>query len=158
MRSTLPLLLLIAFAAILSPSFISCSQWTVPTAIVGTWQSAPANVTVRTEPKWMHFEFTSDTAAVTITINPDKTVSGTIGNASFTNGTLRKNQGNPDRTGIAYIVACGHINTIFPNDPVATKEVEIWLAPVNGNMEAELRLTEGHGVFPMGALNFQRNN
>ncbi|MCX6275651.1 MAG: hypothetical protein NTV09_10645 [Bacteroidetes bacterium] len=135
----------------------SCStiKWEVPSAYVGQWNTGEQKITVRTHPKG-GYQFTSDSARLTIEINGDKKVSGRIGLAEFDQGILERNTGNPDITGVAYIIKCGRIGKIFENDPLETKEVEIWLSPVEEKMKAELRFTEGMAVFPMGELTFSK--
>ena len=137
----------------------SCGSWEVPAACVGEWKTDNTKIMVRTQPRWMKFKFTADTAAVCLKINSDKTVSGNIGTAAVVNGKLKKNWGLPSsHTGVAYIVECGSIGKISDADPVAAKEVELWLSPLNGNnrMNAELRFTEHGAVFPMADLKFTK--
>jgi hypothetical protein len=114
------------------------------------------NITVRTEPKWMKFEFTSDIAFIKLTIDSNKKASGFIGSAEFINGKIKKNGGDPDKTGVAYIIQCGSIGKIFSNDPLDNKKVEIWLSPLKGDMHAELRFTDGMAQFPMADLTLRK--
>jgi len=132
----------------------SCSSWTVPAKYSGDWVSGKIVVTVRTSPKFMKFNFTSDTAIFTLKINNNKTVSGKIGNAAFINGKLHKNYGS----GIDYTIECGSIGKIYDKDPVEKKEVEIWLLTMKSNdsLEAELRLVENFSGFPMAGIMFKR--
>lgn len=136
----------------------SCSSndWNVPPDYVGHWQSYKNKITVRTEPKFMKFQFASDSAFITININSERTAEGFIGWAEFKNGKVRKNSGDPQKTGVAYIIECGSIGKIFKNDRKEAKEVEIWLGPINEDrsIKAELRYTEGMAVFPMSGMVF----
>lgn len=149
-------------AIILSLSFLllSCGitsdKFTVPKELLGKWQSKKNKLTVRTEPKWMKFNFISDTTTIEITINYDKSAKGKIGNSFFENGKILKNNGDPEKTKVAYIIKCKTYGNYFEKDPLTSKTVEIWLAPINeqGIMEAELRYTEGGAKFPMGDLKF----
>lgn len=146
---------IIIFLGIISSIFSSCrtSNWELPNEYVGNWATAKQPVIVRTYAFGDGFSFIKDSAVVTLNINKNKTVSGTIGNAEFKNAVIIRNKPNTDLSGIAYIVQCGDIGQIFPNDPLLKKEVEIWLMPVNsGKLEAELRYTEGWAVFPMAGL------
>jgi hypothetical protein len=95
-----------------------------------------------------------------VEINGNKTASGSIGLATFNNAKIRKNPGLPLMTGVSYIIECGRIGKIFENDPLISKEVEIWLGPVSENrtFEAELRYTEGLAVFPMAGLLFSKED
>lgn len=136
----------------------SCSprHWSVPAELVGTWQADSARITVRTSPQWMRFIFTPGAGDAVITVHGDKTASGRIGSAEFRNAQIIKNGGNPEKTGVAYIIRCGPIGRIFPGDPVESKEVELWLGPMQGDMQAELRFTENGAQFPMGDFRFRR--
>ncbi len=135
---------------------VSCNKWMVPPELVGQWDSGRHKVVVRTSPKWMTFEFTPGLASFSVNIKADKTVSGNIGNALFSEGKLEKNGGNPKKTGVAYRVECGKIGTIFPGDPVNEKEVELWLSPIKDGMHAELRYTEHGAMFPMADIEFKK--
>jgi len=141
------------WAIILTAAFLgSCTEWTLPPELVGEWESGEKQITVRTkvEKEWV---FTSDTAIIYIKINSDKSVSGTIGAASFENGVIVKNRGNPETTGCAQVIKCGSIGKIFPDDPMPAKEVQLWLAPMEDNrIETELRYTEGMNQFPMAGF------
>lgn len=143
--------IVIAFAGL-----SSCGNWMVPDTLVGTWAASADSITVRTKIQGEGFQFYHDTGSISIQIHADKTVSGQIGAAGFDHGVIVKNSGNPERTGIAYIIQCGAIGTIFPCDPLKQKEVEIWLKPINGTMEAELRYTDGWAVMPMGDFVFSK--
>lgn len=114
---------------------------------------------MRTEPKPMKFAFISDSADVSIEITADKQVKGRIGDATFVNGVLKKNWGLPSSiTGVAYIVECGSIGSIYSQDPLKSKHVELWLSPIKmqGSMEAELRYTEKQAQFPMAGIVFKK--
>jgi hypothetical protein len=132
------------------------NTWMLPKELVGQWQSDISSITVRTEPKWMNFKFTTDSSVAFVKIDSNKTASGFIGDAIFTNGKIKKNGGNPEKNGVAYIIQCGHIGKIFSNDPLEKKEVEIWLSPLKGSLHAELRYTEGMSLFPMADLTFRK--
>ena len=151
--------IIILFPLIIIFILQSCviGKWTVPPDLVGTWKSDNENVTVRTRPG-KDYIFTPGMTYVTISIDTNKTVSGFIGNAEFKNAVLKKNSGNPERTGVAYIVDCGKIGKIFPDDPLDNKEVQIWLKPIKGDMGSELRYTECLAYFPMGDLLFKKVN
>ncbi len=144
----------------LSFFLLSCSitsdKYIIPIELTGKWQSVKNKLTVRTEPKWMKFNFISDTINVEITINTDKSARGKIGNSFFENGKVFKNNGDPQKTKVAYIIKCKTYGNYFEKDPLTSKTIEIWLAPINeqGIMEAELRYTENGSTFPMGDLKF----
>ncbi|MEI6576003.1 MAG: hypothetical protein WCO63_07495 [Bacteroidota bacterium] len=151
---------LYSFVTILSIILLgSCSKSTLSPDYVGEWKTGKTNIMVRTEPKWMKFNFYQDSATVTIQIKSDKTVSGSIGSAEFKTGKLKKNWGLPSSwTGVSYVVVCGSIGKIYTNDPLSDKEVEIWLSPAtsSGEMAAELRYTENKAQFPMADLKFKK--
>ena len=132
------------------------NQWTVPQELIGTWKSDKIKVTVRSEPKWMKFKFTPDSASISITINKDKTATGSVGLAEFKNGKIRLNLENCENLCISYIIECGSIGKIFNNDPLENKEVEIWLGPLNTTIDSELRFTEGIAHFPMAGMLFTK--
>ncbi|NVO18706.1 MAG: hypothetical protein HXX13_03350 [Bacteroidetes bacterium] len=153
LKSKLYIILLLLF-------FSSCNsnKWVLPQVYVGKWFSPKSKITVRTKPHFASFEFTSDSAAISIRINSDKTADGSIGSAVFTHGMIRKNRGNPERTGVSYIIECGEIGKIFKIDPKERKEVELWLGPIskNGTIEGELRYTEGMSQFPMAGFELEK--
>lgn len=135
---------LIGLAIVLSAFFLSsCSDWTLPPELVGEWKSDKILITVRSkvEKEWV---FTSDTASITIIINSDHSVSGTIGAASFEDGEIFNNRSNHEKTGIVQVIKCGPIGKIFPDDPLSNKYLQFWLAPMEGNkIETELRCEQG---------------
>jgi hypothetical protein len=153
MKSYLPALLL--FGTLVSIAFSSCTAFFVSTEYVGQWKSDKQKITVRTHDH-DGFKFTSDSADFELTINADNSVSGRIGLATFSNGQVKKNGGPVSMTGIIYIVKCGTVGPIFSNDPLTNKEVELWLYPIKGSMEAELRYTDGMAAFPMAGVVFTR--
>jgi len=137
----------------------SCNpNWKVPPELVGEWESRAVEITVRTENKPFEFEFIADSGIIKFMIFEDKTASGTIGTAVFEKAELKKNFGIPSITGVAYIIKCGAVSEIFDGDPLNSKEVEIWLGPLNENqsMEAELRYTQGGAHFPMSGFELKK--
>jgi len=144
---------LIGWSIVLSTFFLSsCGDWTLPPELVGNWKSEKVLITVRTkvEKEWV---FISDTASIILVINSDHSVRGTIGAASFEDGVIKKNRGNPETTGCAQIIKCGSIGKIFANDPLSDKDVQLWLAPMEENrIDTELRYTEGMAHFPMAGM------
>lgn len=137
---------------------LSCKTFVLPDEFTGYWKSAGSKITVRTMEKFARFTFTSDSATIFIHINENK-ASGKIGNAGFDNAVIVKNTGNPEKTGVAYIVKCGKIAGIFKGDPLDSKEVELWLGPLKNNnslMHCELRFTEGLALFPMAGFDLYK--
>ena len=137
----------------------SCGQMKIPLEMTGQWSTDIGQITVRTKDEKTRFHFFSDSAIIIIKINNDHTVDGSIGSAKFENGKLKTNWLLPVRiSGIAFTIECGKIGKIFENDPLASKEVELWLSPgpVNGTIDAELRYTQGLTYFPMAGFLFTK--
>lgn len=139
---------------LLTALFSSCkTNWEMPAEYIGDWNSSKHAVIVRTYAFGDGFTFTKDSATFSLIIDKNKTASGSIGDATFSNANIKRNKVNTDMSGIAYTIACGEIGKVFPGDPLPKKEVELWLMPIkNGQLEAELRYTEGMAVFPMAGL------
>ncbi|MBN1199323.1 MAG: hypothetical protein JXA23_08225 [Bacteroidales bacterium] len=139
--------------------FLSCSspKWILPREYSGQWETDKERITVRykLDEKQRHSQFKSDSATISITINNDKTVSGFIGSTAFEHGKILKNYTLWD-TGVSFVIECGPIGKIFPDDPVEMKEVEVWLdsPDENGRIKASLRL--GGSVFPMADIVFEK--
>jgi len=137
----------------------SCGQMTVPSEMVGLWSTGKDRITVRTRNENSGFQFASDSAVIALRINDDHTVIGSIGSAKFGNGRIKTNWLLPVKmSGLAFTIDCGQIGKIFENDPLDSKEVEIWLSPgpVNGIIDGELRYTQGVNYFPMAGLVFTK--
>jgi hypothetical protein len=145
--------LICGFCFLITYVLSSCSDWTLPPELVGTWESETIEITVRTRTAEKEWVFTSDSAAISITIHADKRVNGSIGAALFEDGKIRKNPGNPEKKGLAEIIECGTIGKIFEDDPMDPKEVQLWLAPIkDGAINTELRFTTGWNQFPMAGF------
>lgn len=136
--------------------FNSCGQKSISPEFVGQWKTEPVRITVRTKPDKGTFEFTSDSAEILLIINSNNTADGSIGSAKFENARIKKNFGNPEKRGIAIKIECGLVGKIFESDPLENKEVELWLGPVKGNIDAELRYTQGGSHFPMAGMIFTK--
>jgi len=144
---------------LLSVAFLlhSCGKWTIDPELIGTWKTDKHKITVRTKPKNMKFQFTSDSTFTKLTITSNKTVEGYIGSAVIENGKIRTNWLLPTwMTRVAYTIKCDLIGKIFNKDPLETKKIEFWIAPLKENMEAELRYTQGWSVFPMAFIVFSK--
>lgn len=126
--------------------------------LAGNWETKSTPITLRTKIRWMKYSFTKATVSLTLKINADNTVSGSIGNAAFKNVKMTKNKGNSSVNGIAYIIACGPLGKICDEDTSGLKTIELWLMPVKekGIVNAEIRLIEGWDTFPMGEAQFYR--
>lgn len=160
-RSCLKILNLFLFSLLLVSCLSSANgQFELPADYQGTWADDQAIITVRSWKFPFTFNFFPDTAIVRIRIDENHTASGTIGKASFKDAPIRLNSGNPDKTGVVYIIECGEIGRIFESDPLEKKEVELWISPLkkSGTLEAELRYTSRMSQFPMAGLVFKKVN
>lgn len=133
---------------------ISCNNstdnWVVPEELIGTWKSEKTRVNVRTQDGFLKYKFTPGTASVSITVNQEKTVSGSIGMYEFNNGILTLNG--------SYKIVCESVGRIFNDDPFPGKEVSIWLyPPFTNGMKADLRYTEDGSKYPMAGLTFNKD-
>ena len=90
-RNKLQIAIGIWFIILAAFVLLPCNKWVVPTELLGQWKSNEREITVRTEPRSMKFEFASDTAITVLTININRTVSGNIGQAKFENARMVKN-------------------------------------------------------------------
>jgi hypothetical protein len=136
-----------------SMALISCNNskdyWVVPDELIGTWKSEKTRVNVRTQLGFLKYKFTPGMSSVSITVNKQKTVSGSIGMYEFNNGILTMNG--------SYKVVCDSVGKIFKDDPFPGKEVSIWLyPPFTNGLKAELRYTEDGAKYPMARLAFSK--
>lgn len=140
--------------------FSSCrsTNWELPKEYLGEWESGRQMVVLRTYIVGDGFNFIKDTARISILIEANKTASGNIGNAVFKNAVIEKNPGNVENTRVAYKIICEDLGKIYPQDPYEKKEIQIWLMPINGSLEAELRYTEGMSLFPMAGIRLVKKN
>lgn len=124
----------------------------IPNEYLGVWETDSTSITVRKKLKFLKYEFATNKVIITLYMGSKNNISGTIGEAIFNNAIIKKNKGNPDVNGIAYIIQCGTISKIFNVDNTGNKKIELWLNPINqsGKMKAEIRLRDGWDTFPMG--------
>lgn len=146
-------LLLVAFLLLLN---LQCNAQEAPKDLKGNWETESTNITIRTKIRWMKYSFTPAKIELNLKIDANNSVSGTIGEAKFSNATILKNKGNPSITGIAYIIQCGLVGKICKEDTSGSKNIELWIKPTNikGIMSAEIRLIVGWDTFPMGEAVF----
>lgn len=155
------IILLPAYITLVSFFLYSCGQTSIPQEMAGNWKTDKGMITVRTKDKKTGFQFTTDYAIITLKISDDHTVTGSIGSAKFGNGKIVTNSLLPVKmSGLAFTVECGKIGKIFENDPLESKEVEIWLSPgpVKGKIDGELRYTQGVNYFPMAGFVFTKED
>jgi len=130
---------------------LSCGQKRIPDDMIGVWKTDTIGVSVRTKHETRGFEFTSGKAVIIIKIHDDHSVTGTIGSAKIEKGKIRPNWILPVKmSGLAFTIYCGKIGKIFENDPLDSKEVELWLPlPEKGTLNIGLRYTQGLAWYPM---------
>lgn len=142
--------------AIILLTISSCGPKTIDSGIIGSWTSQKHKITVRTKSD-KKFEFTSDSVITSLTIHPDKKVTGTIGAASIEKGRIGTNWILPsDMTGVAYTIECTLTGKIFDTDPLEKKEVEFWISPKYKEVDWELRYTSKGAQFPMAFIYFDK--
>lgn len=135
---------------------------TIPAELAGSWVTPKTKITVRTFNK-DKYNFTQDSAIVKLNFNNNNTINGFIGNAPINNATIWLNSKilPSSVTGVKYILTCDKIGKIYDLDPINSKEIEIWISPIDTELktfEAELRYTEKLAVFPMAGLKFSPKN
>ncbi len=142
---------------LLLASLVSCGQKGIDPKLIGTWVSGKQKITVRTKPGGMGYRFVSGYANTVLTIRPDRTVAGKIGNAHIANGQIGTSWVLPTgMTGVAYTISCELSGRIFEGDPIGYKEVEFWIGPDFQTGVWELRYTTGGSQFPMGFFHFSK--
>jgi hypothetical protein len=105
--------------------FNSCEQKNLPPELVGKWKTGKVEITVRNRLERGKYEFTADTATITLIIDSSYTASGFIGSEKFENiriGAYNTDDENVKR-GFEYFVNPFVVGKIFANDPNADKEV-----------------------------------
>ena len=131
----------------------SCYNWTLSPEMLGTWESENIEITVRTKTAEKEWIFITDSARISVTIHADQLVTGSIGTATFEKGKIRKNAGNPEKRSLTEIIECGSIGKIFESDPEESKDVQLWLSPLEDHtIDTELRFTGGMAQFPMAGF------
>lgn len=131
---------------------IRCNAQQIQNNYEGNWKTDSTNVMTRTKIGFMKYHFTSNKIILTLTVNSDSTISGTIGSAKFNAGKSFKNKGNVIQNGITYIIRCGVVGKIADTDISDAKRIELWLKPMQkqGLFFAEIRQIVGWDTFPMG--------
>ena len=116
----------------------SCDQKNFPPELIGQWKTGNVEITVRTQTERGSYEFTSDTAIITLVIDSNYTASGFIGSAEFENVKIG---GLIDTSeGYSYCVRPFDIGKIFENDPKVKYPVSIKLNLLDGEtIKSELR-------------------
>ncbi|MFC2090391.1 hypothetical protein ACFLT1_06400 [Bacteroidota bacterium] len=123
-------LMLLFIAGIILPC--SCEK-EVSEEFVGTWETDLVRIEIPMEEVDGSEDIVVDSVVIGLQISTDKTASGYIGMASFTDVHVRKNPGDAESKGIAYILICKDLGKIFPGDPLETKRIDINLKPIHDN-------------------------
>ena len=145
------------FAILIIFGINACGTRKLSPALVGNWQAPTSPITVREESSFMKFQFTRDSADFELRIDSNFQVEGSIGNAKIRASSIHCNWLLPtDQTGISYIIKLDLEGAIFEKDPLAYKEVELWLGTDFDGGEWELRYTEGMAQFPMAFPIFRK--
>jgi hypothetical protein len=141
-------------------AILSCRFGDLDPRIIGVWEAAETQLTVREELSFMKFKFTQGAASVHLEIDENYNVNGRVGGAVFEGGTVQVNKDllPPRYSGVGMTISCKLKGKIFDKDPTITKDVEFWIYyPIEDNsFLSELRFTEGGSQFPMTLFSFQR--
>jgi hypothetical protein len=129
MKTNRLLPLLILMVGLIIPS--SCYT-EVPEEYVGTWETELTLVEIPLIKEDGSEDIYTDSVVMGLQIFANKVASGYIGLAGFEDVPVKKNPGDAESKGIAYIVKCGDLGKLFPHDPLEKKEIEINLSPIHG--------------------------
>ena len=130
---------------------VSCGEWVMPNSLVGTWVAQQV-VSVRYESGFMSFRFAKDSVNIAVTIHENGSVTGTVGGAKFEDCSVASNRGWFGRTfnlGTDYAVAGRLSGSIFGQDTLLAKEINILFSVKDGIVEGAIFQKQGVGVFPM---------
>jgi hypothetical protein len=139
--------------------FISaCDEWKVPKELQGTWSSR-TYLKVRYDDENGKYKFVGDTINISITIDQDGFVSGSVGNAELKNCRIEQNRGWFGKTfnlATDYRFIGSLPGKIFSADLSGDKEIS---APFNINSETTtgtIFMGSGFAIFPMADLKLQK--
>jgi hypothetical protein len=147
-----------ALAAACLLSSVSCTRWSVPPSIVGTW-TGTQRVLVRVRERGA-FRFPSDTVPIAITIHADGSIVGRVGGAQFVESYVLKNRGWFGRllhVATDYRISGRLQDPCFAADPVPTKDVGAPFDVKGDSLMGTLFQSSGMGVFPMVDLRLARH-
>ena len=149
------IIILIAFLMLFN---FNCNSQEIKKNLIGNWETENTKISIRTKIKWMKYKFNSANIKLTLKINSDNSVNGSIGDVKINQPTILKNKGKSSKTGIAYIIPCGIIGQICKEDTSALKTLELWIKPQSNEdvLIAEIRLKNGWDTFPMGEAIFYK--
>ena len=136
----------------------SCTRWSVPAPLVGTW-SGRQKVTVRVRQARGGYRFVSDMVAIALSVRADGSVEGQVGGATLVNAYVLKNRGSFGR--LIHIATDFRIEgrlqgALFAKDPIPTMDIHAPLGVVGDTLAGSLFQQSGMGVFPMVDLRLAR--
>jgi len=137
---------------------VSCTRWSVPPSIVGTW-SGTQRVIARVRERGA-FRFPSDTVPIAITIRADGSVVGRVGGAQFVESYVLRNRGWFGRllhVATDYRMTGRLQDPCFAADPVPTREVSAPFDVRGDSLTGTLFQSSGMDLFPMVDLGLVRH-
>lgn len=149
---------LVLVAAACLPFVISCTRWTVPESLVGTW-SGTQKVTVRVRQARGGFRFVSDTVAIALGVRADGSVEGRVGGATLVGSYVLKNRGWVGRlinVATDFRLEGRLQGALFPEDPIPTMDVHAPFGISGDTLTGSLFQQSGMGVYPMVDLHLAR--
>jgi hypothetical protein len=129
----------------------SCTRWSVPASLVGTW-SGTQKVTVRVGQPRGPNRFISDTVPITISVRGDGSVAGRVGGATMVGAYVLKNRGWFGRTfhfATDFRLEGRLQGALFAGDPIATMDIHAPFGVVRDTLTGSLFQQSGMGVYPM---------
>jgi hypothetical protein len=128
----------------------------------GNWKGAQP-ISVRYTSGFMSYTFirSTDTLPSIIQIDEQGKVTGSIGNAAFSEAKVKKNRGALGRKfnlATDYVIKGKLIGFTFSGDSIPEKEISIPLELENGYLKGDIFMNRGLGIYPMGSLNLLKQD
>lgn len=128
----------------------------------GNWTGTQP-ISVRYTSGFMSYTFVRsvDSLASLIQIDEFGKVTGSIGNASFSEAKVQKNRGALGRKfnlATDYVIKGKLIGFTFSGDSIPEKEISIPLELENGYLKGDVFMNRGLGIYPMGSLNLLKQD
>lgn len=132
----------------------------IPQSVIGTW-TGKHKVTVRIKEEFMKYNFipSPDSTSLSLTINENGFISGTLGTATFKNCIIKKNRSEISKKLDLYsdYVITGKLSgVIFPTDPVILKEISFPLNLENNCITGCIFQKDGTEIYPMTNVNLTK--
>jgi hypothetical protein len=121
----------------------SCTRWSVPSSLVGTW-SGTQKVTVRVGQPRGPNRFVSDTVAIALSVRADGSVEGHVGGATLAGAYVLRNRGRFD-----FRLEGRLQGALFSGDPIPTMDIHAPFGVANDTLAGSLFQQSGMGVYPM---------